>query len=130
MRIEKFPTLVLPLFLLLSAAPLLAGEGGTSTKDRASVAWEKIAAGAFLVDVRTPQEFAQGHLEGATNIPLSEVEKRLDAFGRDRERPIVLYCRTGRRSGIALGILEKHGFKNLFNGGGFEELRNAKPRKK
>src|SRR5690554_7755207 len=52
---------------------------------------------AFIVDVRTPGEFASGHFEGAVNIPVKEVEQNLSKF--DGEEQIVVYCRSGARSG-------------------------------
>ncbi len=60
----------------------------------------------FLVDVRTPQEFASGSVSNAVNIPLIEIENQLDAFRNKKN--IVLFCRSGRRSEIAKQILEKH----------------------
>lgn len=80
-----------------------------------------IAQGALVVDVRTPEEFKAGHYEGAINIPLAELEKNIKLFG-DKEKPIVVYCRTGNRSGKAKIILEKYGYKNVINGGGLSNM--------
>ncbi len=63
--------------------------------------------GALLLDVRTPQEFAAGHVPGAVNIPVQELPARLDEIGAPRK--IVVYCHSGRRSTIAAGVLEKKG---------------------
>jgi phage shock protein E len=82
---------------------------------------QKIQAGALVVDVRTPAEFAAGAYPGATNIPLDQIEKRLADFG-DRKRAIVVYCRSGNRSGQAKVILEKHGFSDVTNGGALRDL--------
>lgn len=90
---------------------------------KASQAWSKVRSGALLVDVRTPAEFSAGHLEEAVNIPLSEIENRLEEFGSDIEREVVLYCRSGRRSGLAVNLLKKNGFKNIYNAGGYQSLR-------
>ncbi|WP_234369103.1 rhodanese-like domain-containing protein [Brumimicrobium mesophilum] len=68
---------------------------------------------AFIVDVRTPQEFAIGHYEGAVNIPLNTVESNLEQFKGHNQ--IVVYCRTGGRSGNAKSILEKNGYHNVIN---------------
>ncbi len=65
-----------------------------------------------LLDVRTPQEFAEGHLRGAVNIPLSELHRRLSELG-DRSRPLVVYCRSGRRSAVAAAELRSSGFAEV-----------------
>jgi phage shock protein E len=77
---------------------------------------------AVFVDVRTPQEFEEGHIDAARNIPLDQLMGRLDEL-QGINGPIVLYCRSGNRSGMALHILKAEGFKNLYNGGGIEDMR-------
>lgn len=67
-----------------------------------------VAAGATLVDVRTPGEFASGHAEGARNIPVDEVEARMGELPRDK--PVVVYCASGRRSASAAAILSRAGY--------------------
>jgi phage shock protein E len=81
----------------------------------------KIKSGALVVDVRTPAEFASGAYPGAINIPVDQVEKRLSEFG-DRKRPVVLYCRSGHRAGLAKAVLEKNGFSDVTNGGGLKDM--------
>ncbi len=88
-------------------------------------AWAKIRAGALLVDVRTPGEYSDGHLQGAINIPLSLVRARATGFGDDKNREIVLYCNSGIRSGMAKNRLERLGYKNVLNAGGYDALREA-----
>ncbi|MGC6415481.1 MAG: rhodanese-like domain-containing protein [Bradymonadia bacterium] len=75
--------------------------------------------GARLVDVRTQAEYAGGHIQNAINIPLSQVKARLAAFG-DKGSAIVLYCRSGHRSGKAKEILEAAGFTQVLNLGGID----------
>lgn len=75
---------------------------------------EQIKNGAFLVDVRTPEEFSAGSLKGAVNIPLNEVEGRLDEF--KGKSSIIVFCRSGNRSSQAISILQSHGINNLING--------------
>lgn len=65
--------------------------------------------GALLVDVRTPGEFASGHITGATNIPVQEIERRIGELG-PKGRPVVLYCRSGARSAQAARILTAAGY--------------------
>ena len=80
-----------------------------------------VARGALLVDVRTPEEFSTGHVEGAINIPHTDVEQRVLEFGASKGREIVLYCRSGNRSGLAKASLEALGYTKVFNAGAYED---------
>jgi phage shock protein E len=73
-----------------------------------------VAAGAKVVDVRTPDEFAYGHVPGALNIPFDEIGKRTAEIG-PASTPVVLYCRSGHRSGIAMETLSKAGYGKLYD---------------
>ncbi len=88
---------------------------------------EAVAQAAVVVDVRTPGEFAGGHLERAINIPIDELEARLTELDRaldgDRSKKLVVYCASGRRSGIAKDLLEKKGYGAVTNAGGYASLR-------
>lgn len=75
-----------------------------------------------FVDVRRPDEWAQGRVQGAIHIPYTELAYRLDELEQYRDADIVLYCRTGRRSGIAEEIMARAGFQRLHNGGGLTDL--------
>lgn len=88
-------------------------------------AWTAIRGGALLVDVRSRQEFDQGHLEGATLIPHDQIAARASELGEDKSRPIVLYCRSGNRSSQAKRALEALGFTSVMNAGGYESLKRA-----
>ena len=77
------------------------------------IAWAD--ASLVLLDVRTPDEYAGGHLPGAINIPNAELADRIGELADARERDIVVYCRTGNRTEQALKVLEKAGFKRLFH---------------
>lgn len=68
-----------------------------------------------VLDVRTPKEFAEGHVPGAINISHDELEARLLELEADRDRDVVVYCRSGKRAGLALDMLEKAGFKRLYH---------------
>jgi rhodanese-related sulfurtransferase len=76
--------------------------------------------GAFLVDVRTPGEFAEGNVKGSVNIPLDQVQNQLAKF--KAKENIVVFCRSGNRSGQAKSILEQNGFKNVTNGGTWQDV--------
>jgi thioredoxin len=69
----------------------------------------------FLLDVRTPSEYYFGHLEGATLIPLQELEERLSEIAKYKNKAILVYCRSGNRSTVAADILIRAGFKKIYN---------------
>jgi len=75
---------------------------------------QSLAAGARLVDVRTTQEFATGHVDGAINIPVSQLSSKLKRLGQKR-KPLVVYCRSGSRSGHAVSFLREQGFKRVLD---------------
>jgi rhodanese-related sulfurtransferase len=72
----------------------------------------------FIFDVRTTEEFAAGHIEGAVNIPVDELRMRLDEIPRDRE--IVAYCQVGQRGYLATRILRQSGFSAVNLSGGYK----------
>ncbi len=85
-----------------------------------------------IIDVRTPEEFASGHLDGAINIPYDQIEAKRAALDKvKKDENILVYCRSGRRSEIAKQSLNKLGFKNVQNGGGFDglmaKIKSCKP---
>ncbi len=71
-----------------------------------------------LIDVREPQEFAQGHIKGAELIPLGELRERAPGELPDKEALILLCCRSGRRSAQAAQILSGMGYAHVFDLGG------------
>ncbi|GAM70171.1 phage shock protein E [Vibrio sp. JCM 19236] len=101
----------------ITAVPALATE-------RADIGWQWIEQGALLVDVRTVQEFDAGHLDSALNFPLSELDRHFANIDKDTQ--IVLYCRSGNRSGQAYQYLRSKGFNNLHNAGGLVEMQQAR----
>ena len=74
-----------------------------------------------LVDVREIHEFEMGHAPGAINIPLSVIQGKVDDI-LSYSTPVVLYCRSGMRSGQALEFLKAMGAKDIYNGGGLEDV--------
>ena len=71
-----------------------------------------LSAGAKIIDVRTPVEFQGGHIDGAINIPLGELSSQLKRLGK-KKAPLVLYCRSGSRSGQAASFLRSRGYQNV-----------------
>ena len=65
----------------------------------------------FVLDVRTPQEYAEGHVPGAVNVPYDQLASRLADVPKDKD--VVLYCKSGRRAGIAADVLTANGYTRL-----------------
>lgn len=81
---------------------------------------------AVIVDVRSAAEFATGHIAGARNIPLSDLSQRSAELEKLKDRPLILCCQSGARSGSALSKLRGMGFEKLFNlQGGIAEWQKA-----
>lgn len=94
-----------------------------SSDERAATGDAQEARRTVYVDVRTPAEWQAGRVEGAIHIPHTELAERWPELEAHRDDDIVLYCRTGRRSGIAEQILRDAGFERLQNGGGLNDLQ-------
>ena len=75
----------------------------------------------WLLDVRTPQEFAAGSLPGALNIPVDDLRSRIAEIPNGR--PIAVYCQVGQRGYIATRILRQHGIEAANIGGGYKTYR-------
>ena len=84
-----------------------------------------IESQALIVDVRTPEEFADGHYPGAINIPHDTILEGIEQLGVTEETPVILYCRSGNRSGQAEQVLQEKGFTEARNAGGLEALLSA-----
>ena len=82
---------------------------------------EKITAGARIIDVRSPGEFRDGAYPGAINIPLATLPARLMEL-EPKDKPIVVYCASGARSGQASRILKQAGFADVVNAGGLADM--------
>jgi rhodanese-related sulfurtransferase len=76
----------------------------------------------IYLDVRTVQEYQAGHVAGTLHIPVEELARRWTELEEYRDRDMVVYCRTGRRSGQAVRLLARHGFTRLENGGGLGQM--------
>ena len=96
----------------------LALTGCAKAEDKAAPADEA----TVYVDVRDANEFAAGHIAGAIHIPHDQMPQRWRELEPYRDRPMVVYCRTGRRSAIALETLHAQGFELATNGGALEDV--------
>lgn len=112
-------------FMLTLSIVVLMGTNTAQASERADAAWQALANGAALIDVRTEQEFATEHLDAALNMPLSDIGKLAESL--DRNTTVVVYCRSGNRASHAKQQLHKMGFDQVINGGGLEEMKASKP---
>ena len=69
----------------------------------------------IIIDVRSPQEYREGHIKGAISIPEYQIKKDIQKYVQNKNKLIVLYCSTGHRSQRAQRILENMGYTNVFN---------------
>jgi phage shock protein E len=106
----KFST-ALALAFTLGLAPALTGCLDDPVQTEAH---QIVESGARLIDVRTAEEFSAGHIEGAVNIPVQELPARIGELGAKND-PIVVYCRSGARSGSAKRMLESAGYTKVFD---------------
>jgi len=79
--------------------------------------------GALVLDVRSANEFATGHVDGAINIPVDELSGRIKEIDTDKEKAILVYCLSGTRSGFAVRILKSHHFSQVYNLGSIYRAR-------
>jgi rhodanese-related sulfurtransferase len=90
---------------------IFGGAGGSVING--AKARELVAAGAQLVDVRSPAEYAGGHVDGAKNLPVDTLPAA--ASGLARDKVVVVYCRSGARSARAAGLLKQSGFSEVYD---------------
>ena len=102
--------IILSAFLLLS---IFSNEALAETESR------------IIIDVRTESEWLGGHLQGASHIALSEIKNKIKVFEPNQDAQIMLYCRSGNRSGKAKTILEDMGYTNVKNIGGISSASSA-----
>jgi phage shock protein E len=94
--------------------------GAQTTSSFASIE-DNLKNGSLLLDVRTPEEFEAGHIEGAINMPLSEIQSgTLPKTGKEVE--LYVYCRSGNRSAQAKTILNQAGYQNVEDLGAMEDV--------
>lgn len=114
-------------FILAGRQPAPAGVAAANklpAEITINEAYQKYQDGAFLLDVRTPEEWNDFHAPGTTLIPLNELEGRLDEVPRDRE--VVVICRSGNRSQAGRDILGQAGFERVTSmSGGLNAWRDA-----
>ena len=84
------------------------------------------AGNALVLDIRDTSEFSGGRIPRSKNIPLAEIDKRLDEISRFKDKPVIVTCRTNHRAGSAARLLKQHGFANVYQlAGGFSAWQQA-----
>jgi phage shock protein E len=130
MKVEPMKISRYFLFLIFVSAMLgcqkdnTTAVGPPATENDINAASPETAAVEFVIDVRTQEEWDKGHLEQAIRIPHTEVSERIGEVTEDKSAKLVLYWQSGGRAGRAKEALEKMGYTNVENGGGFEELKD------
>lgn len=104
-----FKYAILWILSLLSITAYSADVGNISQQELLEVNTNNV----IIVDVRTPEEFQQGHVPNAINVPLSDIIDNPAILRSSKEKPIVLYCRSGYRAGKAAEALHKEGHQNM-----------------
>lgn len=123
-------TLVTVAGLTIALSVVVGCSGSRSTSSPAPVAAADSADSPakdsrMIIDVRTPAEFAGGHLDGAVNIDIQSPDFTAEIEKLDRDGSYVVYCRSGNRSGIAMAQMLDMGFSDVSNAGSVEEASNS-----
>lgn len=79
-------------------------------------------AAEHWIDVRTPEQYQESHVQGAVNIPLKQLSQRIGEVTQDKNDTLYLYCNTGNQSGKAETLLQNMGYKNAINEGGLKDV--------
>lgn len=134
----RTPRSLLALASLAIAAVVLAACGTAEADQATADAPGVVAIGAdqavellasrddlVVVDVRTPEEFAEGHVAGAELLDIYDPAFREGVDGLDRDTPYLVYCRSGNRSGQAAALMEELGFSEVYDAGALDALGAA-----
>lgn len=125
----KMNTGLIVILLLVVAVALFFFSQNVISSETADIqaAKDNIEEGkAIVIDVRTKDEYAEGHLEKAKynwDVMSGEFQKNIDSL--DKDQTYYLYCRSGNRSGKATSIMKENGFENVHNIGGYQDLVDA-----
>jgi rhodanese-related sulfurtransferase len=117
-RSSRLPLLAFAGLVALALAALVMAQTGVATERIApDDLIDRVARGddLLILDVRTVEEFTEGRVPGAVNIPHTELSARLDEIAAAGDVEIVLYCRSGRRAEIAAGTLREAGYERLLH---------------
>jgi|WetSurMetagenome_2_1015567.scaffolds.fasta_scaffold102151_2 phage shock protein E len=107
-------------FAIAALAALIGFQKLRNRKASSAIVKEKLGAGAKIIDVRSPSEFAAGSYPKAKNIPLDKLEVRIGELPRDK--PIVIFCASGARSAQATRLLKRAGYTDVVSAGGLADM--------
>jgi phage shock protein E len=113
--------------LIVMMATVTATAANAAQVDQSAALKALQHANTVLIDVRTEQEFAEGALPGATRIETENLAERIAAIAPDKDAPVVLYCRSGRRAAAAQDVLQELGYSQVINAGGYQDLNGLVP---
>jgi phage shock protein E len=108
-------------FLVLATVLFLIKRAGQISPRQTA---DLLAQGALIIDVRSPDEFASGHLPNAINLPLGDIQNRIVQHAPNKDQPLLLHCLSGTRSGMAKSQLKKLGYTNAHNLGSYNRARS------
>jgi rhodanese-related sulfurtransferase len=112
---------IVGLFLVASNSSDSNAQNNVSNKVTITSLESDVASGIQLIDVRTPKEFDEGHIQGASNLPLDKIiAGAVPESAKDQK--LYLYCRSGNRSAEAKKVLEKSGYTNIVDLGGMNDV--------
>ena len=123
---HRFPTralaLVLAAFVLVVVAGCGGSSGGSAIQDPSAAKAAGMLGSRTVIDVRTPSEYAAGHIAGAQNIDVEAADFGSRIATLDKKAPYLVYCHSGRRSGIAATQMAAAGFTDIVDGGAMADL--------
>ena len=99
--------------MMVSVSAFAEAPTATITSDQLVQRIEKQDKDVVILDVRTPEEFASGHVPGARNIPHDQLPNRIAELAGAKDKEVIVYCRSGKRAAVAQDTLAKHGFKRI-----------------
>jgi phage shock protein E len=114
---DSYVLLIILIFLYFVVKPLILNDLNIDEVKK------KVKEGAVIIDVRTDGEYESSHLDSSLHIPLSDLKGRIDSAVSDKDRAIMLHCRSGSRSFAAKRILKGMGYSNVYNLGSFRRAK-------
>lgn len=118
--------IIIPAIILTSCYACAQQSEKTKVLDRTDYAQKTEGKKVVIIDVRTPQEFAAGHIEGAININVKSIDFNEKIENMDKDQPVYIYCQSGNRSRTAAQKLRKAGFTEIYDLKGGFVLWNGK----